>query len=130
MLCYILYYLSYDIFCMKVCCENLFSYLLFWVRRVNLVASTRLRDEAVLTKIILRMQSYLENHSTPDLISKVYLLRIEHIYYKVCTSILQQLFCFAFEVMDVAEPRCFCLHAFRSSSLPNFIASPGCTIFR
>lgn len=51
----------------------------------------RLRDEAVLTKIILRMQSYLEKHSTPDLISKVYLLRIEHIYYKLDMKALKKI---------------------------------------
>ncbi|XP_065054309.1 eukaryotic translation initiation factor 3 subunit C-like [Rhopilema esculentum] len=51
----------------------------------------RLRDEALLTKIILRMQSYLEKTSTTDLISKMYLLRIEHIYYKLDMNALKKI---------------------------------------
>ena len=43
----------------------------------------RLRDESLVSKLILRMEAYLEKTSDVEMVSKIYLLRIEHIYYKV-----------------------------------------------
>eukprot|EP00794_Sanderia_malayensis_P014237 gene14237-15722_t len=51
----------------------------------------RLRDESLLSQLILRMQAYLESNSNAELISKAYLLRIEHIYYKLDTKGLKNI---------------------------------------
>ncbi|EDO29638.1 predicted protein [Nematostella vectensis] len=43
----------------------------------------RLKDEKTVTDIIKRLQAYLEKNGTREELCRIYLRRIEHIYYKV-----------------------------------------------
>ncbi|XP_035212383.1 eukaryotic translation initiation factor 3 subunit C-like [Stegodyphus dumicola] len=50
----------------------------------------RLKDETVVCNIIERLQNYLEGRGTPSELCRIYLRRIEHLYYKFDTRVFKK----------------------------------------
>ncbi|XP_048581794.1 eukaryotic translation initiation factor 3 subunit C isoform X2 [Nematostella vectensis] len=50
----------------------------------------RLKDEKTVTDIIKRLQAYLEKNGTREELCRIYLRRIEHIYYKIDAEMVQK----------------------------------------
>ena len=52
-----------------------------------MIVTCRLEGEARVEKVIKRVQEYLEKKlgdTNPEILCRVYIRRIEHLYYKVC----------------------------------------------
>ena len=56
----------------------------FYVKQNS--ALSRLKDESAVTDLITKLQKYLEKAGSRSEVCRVYLRRIEHIYYKVCCT--------------------------------------------
>lgn len=63
--------------------DTVFCFLRVRNVKITMTLLNRLKDEKVVCSIVERLQSYLENRGTSGEICRIYLRRIEHLYYKV-----------------------------------------------